>query len=91
MYTYMYTNTYTNTYTYAYIYTYSCTYIYLGIGIGLRTLLNGPSHFTLDRIGGADANISYTVIFNSVFYIEWNLHSHWRILCLIVKYNLDMD
>ncbi len=53
------------------------------------TLLNGQSHFTLDRIGGADANMSYDVIFNSDFYIEWDVHSHRRILCLVVKYNLD--
>ncbi len=55
------------------------------------TLLNGQSHFTLDRIGGADANMSYDVIFNSVFYIEWDVHSHKRIFCLVVKYNLDRD
>ncbi len=37
-------------------------------GTGLpSTLLNGQSHFTLDRIGGADANMSYNVIFNSFF------------------------
>ncbi len=41
-----------------------------------HALLNGQSHFTLDRIGGADANMSYDVIFNSVFYIEWDVHSH---------------
>jgi hypothetical protein len=56
-----------------------------------HALLNGQSHFTLDRIGGADANMSYDVIFNSVFYIEWDVHSHRRILCLVVKYNLDRD
>ncbi len=55
------------------------------------TLLIGQSHFTLDRIGGADANMSYDVIFNSVFYIEWDVHSHGRILYLVVKYNLDRD
>ncbi len=33
----------------------------------ITTLINGQSHFTLDRIGGADANMSYDVIFNSVF------------------------
>jgi hypothetical protein len=55
------------------------------------TLLNGQSHFTLARIGGADANMSYDVIFNSDFYIEWDVHSHRRILCLVVKYNLDRD
>jgi hypothetical protein len=40
---------------------------------GRTTLLNGQSHFTLDRIGGADANMSFDVIFNSVFYIEWDV------------------
>ncbi len=59
--------------------------------LSIHTLLIGQSHFTLDRIGGADANMSYDVIFNSVFYIEWNVHSQRRILCLVVKYNLDRD
>jgi hypothetical protein len=57
----------------------------------LDTLLNGQSHFTLDRIGGADANMSYNIIFNSVFYIEWDVHSHKRILYLVLKDNLDRD
>jgi hypothetical protein len=57
----------------------------------LYTLLNGQSHFTHNRIDGADANMSCDVIFNSVFYIEWDVHSHRRILCLVVKYNLDRD
>ncbi len=65
--------------------------LHFTVGGNLITLLNGQSHFTLDRIDGADANMSYDVIFNSVFYVEWDVHSHRRILCLVVKYNLDRD